>query len=384
PKKRPHLVLNLSLGWDPKLLHEQLGAIDPEDHLNAEELAVYDALAYAAENGALTISAAGNAIGGPIPELGPTLPAGWYARPPEVPMLPPSEETVIWAVGGVARGGKPLVNSRKDSEPGLVTYGDHAVVKLPKGGYTKPLTGTSVSAAVASAAAAVVWHLRPELSGREVMELLSASGSDLGRGAALYRSRGSADAAKESPPGVRQLGLSAALRAALAPKPAPAKPAETRAAGCHLLQVPANKVPAGCARRTYYTCDGVAPSCTADALPPKPVPGGVMTQPGANPCPSCSLGGGGGSGMAALRIEIDPDWPQGCLTDAMLEVETTDGDKIGIPISATAKELCPGDRLEVGDLQLPASIAAARISFKVAKEEFSVHSPVRVAALAGR
>lgn len=379
PKKRPHLILNLSLGWDPKVLHEQLGAIDPEDHLNAEELAVYDALAYAAEEGALTISAAGNALGGPTPEVGPTLPAGWYAHPPEVSLLPPSDDTVIWAVGGVARGGQPLVNSRKSSEPGLVTYGDHAVVKLPKGGYTRPLTGTSVSAAVASSAAAVVWHLRPELSGREVMELLSSSGSDLGRGAALYRTHGSADAAKEAPPGVRQLGFSAALRAALAPKAVLAKVEETRM-GCHLVQVPAEKVPAVCAQRTYYTCDGVPPTCTADALPPKPVAGGVSTQPGANPCPSCTLGGGGGT-TAALQIEIDSEWPYGCLTDPMLEVETPDGTKFGIPITVE-KQLCPGDRLIVDDLDLPTSIAAARISFKYAEESYSVQSTIQIATSA--
>jgi len=372
PLRRPHLILNLSLGWDPKVLHEQLGAIDPQDHLNAEELAVYDALAYAAEKGALTIAAAGNKIGGPNPEIGPTLPAGWYAQPPVIPLLPPSAETVVWAVGGVSHGGRRLANARDGSEPALVTYGDHAVVKLPAGGYTKPLTGSSVSAAVASSTAAVVWHLRPELSGREVMALLSSSGSDLGRSAELFRTDG---ATVVPAPPVRKLDLSAALGAALAPQPEPA--AENHSAGCHLLKVLPEKIPASCPRRTYFTCDGIAPNCTAESLPPKPAPGAVITQPGANPCPSCSLGGGGGSGMAALQGQIDPDWDQGCLTDAMLEVETTDGEKIGIPIS-TGKDLCPGDSLEIEDLDLPVSIAAARISFKLSEGDYSATSDVYV------
>lgn len=381
PDRRSHLILNLSLGWDPKVLREQLGAVDPDDHLNSEELAVYDALAYAAERGALAITAAGNLLGGKLPEVGPILPAGWYAQPPAIPLLPPSAETVVWAVGGIARGGRRLANARPGSEPALVTYGDHAVVKLAPGRYTKPLTGTSVSAAVASSAAALVWHLRPELPGREVMALLASSGSDLGRGAELYRAAVGENAGPTAPPAVHRLDLSAALGAALAPKAA--EIAQSPAIGCHLVQVPADKIPAGCPRRTYFTCDGAPPVCTADALPTRAHPGPVGPQPEANPCPACSLGGGGGSGFAALRVQIDPDWPQGCLTDAMLEVETEKGEKIGIPISA-GKELCPGDRLEVGNLDLPASVAAARISFKLAKEDFSVHSPVRVAAFASR
>ncbi len=379
--KRPHLILNLSLGWDPKVLHEQLGATDPDDHLNSEELAVYDALAYAAERGAVTITAAGNLIGSKLPEVGPTLPAGWYASPPSFSLLPPSTETVVWAVGGISRGGQRLANARPGSEPALVTYGDHAVVKLGPGRYTKPLTGTSVSAAVASSAAALVWYLRPELSGREVMALLGNSGSDLGRGAELYRLAGAGGGDPAPAPAVRRLDLSAALGAALAAKAALAAPVQ--AIGCHLLPVPAEKVPVGCAQRTYYTCGGAPPVCTADLLPTREHRGPVGPQPEANPCPACSLGGGGGSGMAALQGQIDPEWNQGCLTDAMLEIETEDGGKIGIPISTT-KEFCPGDRLLFGGLELPGSLVAARISFKLAKEELSVHSPVLVSKIATR
>ncbi|HEV7671796.1 MAG TPA: S8/S53 family peptidase [Thermoanaerobaculia bacterium] len=382
PKQRPHLVLNLSLGWDPKVLHEQLGAIDHEDHLNAEELAVYDALAYAAEKGALAITAVGNKIGGPNPEIGATLPAGWYAQPPVIPLLPPSAETVVWAVGGVARGGQRLANARDGSEPALVTYGDHAVVKLSTGGYTKPLTGTSVSAAVASSTAAVVWHLRPELSGREVMALLSSSGSDLGRSAELYRTNGADSATAVPAPPVRKLDLMAALDAALAPKVALARAAESRSLGCHLLKVSPEKIPASCPQRTYLTCDGVAPICTAESLPPKPAPGAVVTQPGANPCPACSIDNGGG-GRAALQIEIDPDWNEGCLTDPMLEVETADGGKIGIPFTIE-NQLCPGDHLRIEDLDLPASIAAARISFKMSEQNYSIQSPVLFPASSSR
>ncbi|HXU46766.1 MAG TPA: S8 family serine peptidase, partial [Thermoanaerobaculia bacterium] len=414
-KKNPQqrLILNLSLGWDPRILHEELGAVDPDDHLNAEELSVYDALAYAAENGALAIAAAGNLVGGKIPENGPTLPAGWDAFPPVITLLPPSDERVIWAVGGVDRSGRKLSNARPGSEPSLVTYGDHAVVKLGPGLWTNPLTGTSVSAAVASSVAALVWHLRPELSGKEVIDLLARSGSDLGRGAELFRpAKGSAVASTagaatvpgvpivpsaagapstataaggangalvptpgETPPPVHRLDLSAALGAALAAKPGNAA---ANPIGCHLMKVAADKIPPGCAKRTYYTCDGVPPVCPGDTLASVASTGKVSPKPEANPCPSCSLGGGSG-GRMALTILIDPAWSQGCLVEPMLEVESASGEQIGVSIPL-AKNLCPGDALTVPDLDLPASLATARISFRLFNQNLSVQSAVYLMA----
>ncbi len=378
--RREHLILNLSLGWDPRVLHEQLGAIDPEDHLNAEELAVYDALAYAAERGALAISAAGNLIGGKMPEFGPTLPAGWDAKPPAFPLLPPSEERVVWAVGGIARGGHRLANARPGAEPSLVTYGDHAVVKLAPGRFTKPLTGTSVAAAVASSVAALVWHLRPELAGREVMALLAGSGSPLDRAAESYRAS-TADAESALPPPVRRLDLSAALGAALAPKDGGAEASPSL--GCRLVEVPAAQIPAGCAQRTYFTCGGAPPVCAGDTLDSISATGLVSPKPENNPCPSCSLGGGGG-GMMALQIEIEPNWKQGCLTDPMLEVEAVNGERIGISIPLAGKQLCHGDRLRIADLELPQSIGSAKISFRIAERDLSVESPVFVLKTASR
>ncbi len=379
--RREHLILNLSLGWDPKVLHEQLGAIDREDHLNAEELAVYDALAYAAERGALAISAAGNLIGGKMPEFGPTLPAGWDAKPPVFPLLPPSEERVVWAVGGIARGGTKLANARPGAEPSLVTYGDHAVVKLAPGRFTKPLTGTSVAAAVASSVAALVWHLRPELAGREVMALLAGSGSPLDRGAESYRASSSGTEAALPPP-VRRLDLSAALGAALAPKDGGT--AQSPSLGCRLTKVPAAQIPAGCAQRTYFTCGGAPPVCAGDTLDSISATGLVSPKPENNPCPSCSLGGGGGGGMMALQIQIEPDWKLGCLTDPMLEVEASNGEKIGISIPLADRKLCPGDRLRIADLDLPKTIGSAKISFRIAEQDLSVESQVYVPAAASR
>jgi hypothetical protein len=80
-----------------------------------------------------------------------------------------------------------LANSRDGGRPRRTAYGDHAVASTadPKEP-TAIYTGTSVSAAVTSSIAAVVWHLRPELSPGEVMKLLSRSGGDLPSRADFY------------------------------------------------------------------------------------------------------------------------------------------------------------------------------------------------------
>lgn len=170
-----HLILNISLGWDGE---DDLIPIEPTVQ------AVYDALGYAADQGVLVIAAAGNRRGGPNPSQWPLLPAAWERR--HWPFGPKR----IYAVGGVDWQGVPLSNSRQGGFPRRVAYGDHAVSYLPglppDESYTPIYTGTSVSAAVVSSAAAMIWHLRPGLTPREVMRLLRRSGDPLETRADFY------------------------------------------------------------------------------------------------------------------------------------------------------------------------------------------------------
>lgn len=178
-----HLILNISLGWDGE---EDLVPSDPAVQ------AVYDALNEAAEQGVLVIAAAGNRRGGPNHSNWPLLPAAWEVRHP----LNLLGRKLVYAVGGVDWQGVPLFNSRQGGFPRRVAYGDHAVASLPvlpNQPYTQPYTsiytGTSVSATVVSSAAAMIWHLRPELTARQVMRLIGHSGDPLEARADFYRWR---------------------------------------------------------------------------------------------------------------------------------------------------------------------------------------------------
>lgn len=214
-----HLILNLSLGWDGTLFknlsEEQIAG------MSAGAQAVYSALQNASVQGALVLAAAGNQNYGPEATTGPLLPAGWERGLPELEGYWGSpEEPVVYAVGGVQSDGFPLVNSRRGGLPRRVAYADHAVVAgfNPKRA-TAMYTGSSVSTAVASSIAAVIWSARPELSAREVMAILDRSGEvfdgsegNLRLPADFWFSARSAS--RSEPPWVHRLSLCAAVREA--------------------------------------------------------------------------------------------------------------------------------------------------------------------------
>ncbi len=178
------LVLNLSVGWN--------GAYHDLDAKKVAELetssqTVYKALRIASHLGALVIASAGNRTGGEE-STSALLPAAWELRPPS--WLPFPLCKVVYAVGGVDWQGLPLPNSRPGGKPWRVAYGDHAVARTraPSGGVesTKMYTGTSVSTVVVSAAAAVAWHLRPDLKAAQVMKRIGYTGEVLHTRADFY------------------------------------------------------------------------------------------------------------------------------------------------------------------------------------------------------
>jgi Subtilase family len=182
-----HLILNISLGWDGEMFDGEMFS----DKFDAKTLSklklstqtVYHALRFARHSGALVIAAAGNRRGGEQSKW-PVLPAAWeLKRPSWVPFF--FGPKLVYAIGGVESQDWPLPNSRDGGRPLRVAYGDHAATGVssnPRAVYT----GTSVSAAVASSIAAVVWHLRPELTPKQVMKLLTRSGKRLETQADFY------------------------------------------------------------------------------------------------------------------------------------------------------------------------------------------------------
>ncbi len=381
-----HLVLNLSVGWDSKLLHQGLGA-EAADGLNSEELSVYAALRNAATQGALSIAATGNGQGVALSETGPLLPAGWYAQPPPTALLAPVPSTtidpVVWPIGAIDRNGQPLGNARPGAEPPLVAYGDHAMVSLPGGDWTDPLTGSSVGAAVASSLAALAWRFQPTLDREGVMEMLAASATPLLRDAANHRDP------SQSPPKVRRLSVNALLSRAWSPPKVHSDPLPP--AGQIIDCASGTWLPATAGPKVY-SCPGTPVPPQASAMPlltPLGAVPWVQTQPGANACPSCSLGGGGGGALRGiqtpkqidLRLEIPPDWnPQLQLTDLWIEASDSQGAKTTVWIGKPAQPLAPNETVQVLSLPFPRDLQAAVLTarVKVGPKDYSLRMPIYV------
>lgn len=180
---RPHLILNLSVGW--------------EGIYGEEAPEVRGAIEDAVCRGALVVAAAGNRRAGPRSLDKPLLPAAWerdpaptFARcraligepPPPSLLAPVSYRPLLYAVGGVRQGGRVLANGRPNATPRLVAFGDHAPVLYPssppwpktpvESSPARTLTGTSISTLVVAAAAAARWNEDLDLSPYAVMDRL--------------------------------------------------------------------------------------------------------------------------------------------------------------------------------------------------------------------
>jgi hypothetical protein len=191
-----NLVLNLSLGWNPAYGGEG----DDPTLWPPDVQAVYEAILHARCQGAVVVAAAGNRSGGPFTDAeGPMYPGGWEGlrdmparcsehyggNPP--PVVPPTNAPMVVAASGVDEDNRDLANARPGARSRLLAYGAHATVAdtTSPQGYTTPITGSSVSAAVVSAAVAVVWDNLPGLTAEEVQNLVADSGVAVGRPARL-------------------------------------------------------------------------------------------------------------------------------------------------------------------------------------------------------
>ncbi|WP_437935123.1 S8 family serine peptidase [Sorangium sp. So ce341] len=195
PPPRPDLILNLSLGWQ-KEVDRRSGGVDG-DGAAAPANAVFDELRHAACHGALIVAAAGNEPGGTAVQPGPTYPAHWQDAPAptrsecerdlgviaSAPLAsegnPPGvvpEPSLVVAVGGANHVGMPMYATRPGSVGRLVAPALHGAAGDPADPPVAALTGTSVSAAVASGAAALLWAHRPDLNPTAVVAHLYSTG----------------------------------------------------------------------------------------------------------------------------------------------------------------------------------------------------------------
>ena len=366
------LILNLSIGWDGEAdlaAAKSVPGLDGGSDVTV--LPVYQALQLAAEKGVLVIAAAGNRRGGSLDDSNwPILPAAWDLWPSG------KQSKLIYAVGGVDWQGLPLANSRTHALPVRVAYGDHATVEVGKGpaAYTTVYTGSSVSTAVVSATAAVIWHLRPELTPAQVMGLIDSSGETLKARADFYPGRQS-PAPPPAPP-IREISLCAAVKVACSKSglncstPACSPQHQPPALSALLSQEdpgfgtsfeptvlpapsPTSSLPP-CYQDTVLLTAGDSvsqPICPTDQYGSVSAQPWVFPQPGDDPCPNCTLVPTGpppkpavaAAALSAhapvpqlyqLAITVSPSWLTthkiSSITTAMLDIDCFDPGTMGM------------------------------------------------------
>ncbi|HET9930177.1 MAG TPA: S8/S53 family peptidase [Polyangiaceae bacterium] len=176
-------IINLSVAYDSDELVDGV-KVKPTDYSNQ---VVLDALQYAHCRGALIVAAAGN---GPVPAQSDQL-AGLPARWTAVHALPASEcqarfgianprpgngtGPLLYAISGLDFGANPLLTTRGSGQSALAAVAFAAVREVPNGGYTRTLTGSSMSAASVSGIAAALWSHAPSLTPDAVIAQLYAA-----------------------------------------------------------------------------------------------------------------------------------------------------------------------------------------------------------------
>lgn len=287
----PRLIINLSIGWTA------MHGGDPQDPRRFVPLTALWALDLASCQGALTFAAAGNRTA--VDAEGATYPAAWTTTPSICdPTRPP-----IHAVGAVDGRDAPIALGRPGSQPRLVAPGAHVIVADERLDFPlhTAMTGTSISTAAATAAAALVWAWRPDLDAADVADTLYLAGAPLDR---------DADIDLDGAPPQRRLDTCAALTRACSdgfcPAPAPActgRPADARPDTVALLA----------------HLHGDPDLVDGDPAPLAPAPDiydapYALPQPGMTQCPYCGLQSGllygtleapNGATFAGAQLHID-------------------------------------------------------------------------------
>jgi subtilisin family serine protease len=247
----PHLVINASIGWQ---------RVEPG---RGPDRALQASLEYAACRGALVFAAAGNG-GDPRCETsrGALTPASFeevpapdaakcraYGVVPEDAAGLDHAQPLVHAVGAVDRHDRPLATARVEGQARLVAAASQGLARTHEGEYTTALSGSSVSTAVVSGAAALVWSYHPQLRPDELVELLYRGG----RALPLRSDFGASDRPAE----VRRVFVCAALELACREHPSDACPVLDCAAQAATSEDRGELVRAAVDRRRAARPDGV-------------------------------------------------------------------------------------------------------------------------------
>lgn len=197
----PHLVLNLSLGWETNNECNEKGGTRT----------TMEAVQYMACNGVLVVASAGNAHrADAVPSSmacparhqlagisqGECATAGFidasllaaYRSKLNIPQwaaLPTSRAPMIYSVGGLDYADRPIVPARSSARPVLAAPALGGVSWASPLSGTAPasppafLSGTSVGAAIVSGVAATVWAYKRDLRADQVMELVASSADEV-------------------------------------------------------------------------------------------------------------------------------------------------------------------------------------------------------------
>ena len=193
-RDKGHLVINLSLGWEPIKL----------DRGDKNEARVISLLERASCMGALIVAAAGNPTGteGALrPGIFEEFPAPGEERCKAfgLPAPPASHAAdrryryapLVHSVGALDTSDQRMFADRQWAQPRLAALGMNVSVPGPseKIPYTFPMSGTSMSTAIVSGIAAAVWSVRPDLDAAGVMALVYQGGVELDGGSRSKRAR---------------------------------------------------------------------------------------------------------------------------------------------------------------------------------------------------
>lgn len=316
------LVINLSVGWEPfrgyegqRSVKTDVAPADVGRDMVGPVQALFTAIAHARCLGAVVIAAAGNRTAAvePLSTKGAMYPGVWET----VRALPEAEcmaryggmpplagggpyRPLVYAVGGLDGNDDPTFLTRTNGRPRLAAYAENATASAdPTLDQRAPgvLTGTSVAAAVTSAAAALVWSQNPTRSGTQVMDILYDTGPTVSGNPDLCLTGMSCKQ-------VHRLDLCAAVATAKACAPGPAP--------CPVVQCPSppsrHGVPSWSSTEwstvtvdvthmapIYSPTIGVAPLVSPDLLfPTNAAEPYVGPQPGGDGCNGvCGIGGSG-------------------------------------------------------------------------------------------
>lgn len=183
------LVINLSVGWEGRF------NLVPNSTIRRPSVRmVYDALRYARCHGALIIAAAGNKGNDAAHDDGAIFPAAFASElapdedecgeinaPYEDDVRAVPTDPLVVPVSGLTRHDELLHNARNHTRTPLQAPGSNVAVWDVQNNQMRPaLTGSSMSSAAVSAAAATLWAYRPQTPPHVVINQLYLSGVDLG------------------------------------------------------------------------------------------------------------------------------------------------------------------------------------------------------------